>query len=582
MSSPTSSTAAPPPVVQPPPTSSNICEDAKMTVVDEFSNMKEDIQSTKASVSTFFAIFCVLLVLVGNVILLIALNFWLSIMPLDSMAHNSSQIAIQVVSMMFMLLFFTTFVVAFLVKYGFRPLWRVLVGGGRVGGPWYRLFLLFASGASNGISSVLSIYAMTYTPQFLQAVLLCAIPFSAQAWTVLFIPVERKRNYLSLFFIASFLFFAGGVVLSSWSSFTDPEIHASVPWTFIYLISSIVFGLWCVVQRLYLDAVAMKADALAWSPEKNPGEDEQKRAGSNYNHLPNHEDDDDNDNNEEEEAAVQAEADAQLQQEEEHQMHPGKLDGTVVDNTTAVYVEPVDGEPAAGSEDEDALATAAQQHQRQWGQQSIDDTAAKLALLYVGVFFQIIVTFVCFPVDAIPWFGTSATVVDAWGAFANSVNFIFDSWINVRYGLLYSLGFAMSFIGCAYLNEHSPTLSSVVLQLAGPVTSLMIVLVPQWNVYHDVNHVGEKIGGIILLFCAAFLYHFWDQHSSRMLQAQLDHEAAAAAAAGAVEPRQRRAESLDAPDAHLYREGGQSEMEEHREGVRFIETAPTSESASAK
>lgn len=459
--------------------------DAKHTLLDEVKNMKHDTRRTKANAATFFAIFCVAIVLVGNVVLLIAINFWLSIMPVDALLHNSSQIAVQVISLLFILALFTSFVVAFIVKYGAYPLWDVLVSTQRMGNPFYRMFLLFGSGATNGISTVLSTYALTYTPQYLQAVLLCAIPFSAQAWTVIFIPVERKRRHLSLFFIFSFLFFIGGAFLASTSSFTDPDSHASVPWTLIYLASAVVFGLWCVVQRLYLDAIVHQ-------PVEAPPS-EHVIAGSRNS-------------------------------EGCSPLTPGGSGSPVEVHISAEPAEQHVEEEQ--EEDEDSIPSCDNPHnnQRQWAKQNVDDTAAKLVLLYVGVAFQILVTFVCFPVDAIPWFGTSKTVGDAWNAFDDSVDFIFDSWINVRYGLLYSLGFAMSFIGCTYLNEHSPTLASVVLQLAGPVTSLMLVIVPKWNVYDEPNHIGEKIGGICFLFISAILYHFWFQHTSRLLAERLRRE----------------------------------------------------------
>eukprot|EP00796_Vickermania_ingenoplastis_P007455 gene7455-5252_t len=464
----------------------DILYDARDTFLDEVRYMRDDVKNTKASFATFFAIFCFGIVLVGNVVLLIAINFWLSIMPTDNLDHNSSQIAIQVVSMMFMLIFFTSFVVTFIGMYGVRPLIRTLVGSGRVGGPWYRLFLLFSSGATNAISSILSVYAITYTPQFLQAILLCAIPFSAQAWTVIFIPLERKRNYVSVFFVGSFLFFIGGIFLASTKAFTGEHERASVPWTLIYLASSVVFGLWCVVQRLYLDAVVFKAV-------------EHQAIGDDVHKNGDHSDDVHQQLND-----MDEEMDNEVIADDVKQA--GALSSKSGNNNEPFQVQ-MDEE----NNDEGVP------HQRQWAQQDVYDTAAKLVLLYVGVFFQTLVTFVCFPVDAIPWFGTSDTVGDAWAAFADSVNFIFDSWFNVRYGLLYSLGFAMSFIGCTYLNEHSPTLASVVLQLAGPVTSFMIVIVPKWNVYQEDYDIGQQMGGIILLLVAAALYHFWDQHTSRAL-----------------------------------------------------------------
>lgn len=130
-------------------------------------------------------------------------------------------------------------------------------------------------------------------------------------------------------------------------------------------------------------------------------------------------------------------------------------------------------------------------------------------LIYVGITFQTIFSLLQFPADAIPWYGTSLSALAAWHGFCKSFNFTFDNWRVIQYGLLNALGFAMSFIGCTFLNENSPTLASVVLQLAGPVTSLILIIHPQWNVFGQINYVGYKLGGVILLIIAGLFYHFW-------------------------------------------------------------------------
>ncbi|GET88947.1 hypothetical predicted multipass transmembrane protein [Leishmania tarentolae] len=482
---------------------------------EELQNTVDNIRRTKLNIAFLFAVFCVLFVIVGNVILLISINFWIAQFPTDALAHNSSQIAIQVVTMLMLVFVFSVLCAVFTVFYGALPLWHVLADRNRVGGPWHRLFLLFASGASNGISSVLAVYAMTHTPEFIQAVLLCCIPFSAQAWTVIFIPIERKRDYLSIFFIASFLLFVAGVLLSSMSAFLHPNENgekASVPWALLYFASSVIFGLWCVVQRLYLDAVAVKV-----TPEvEDAGRRPQSRDGD---HGPQQDELRDVAHAEEMGASVAPATDAVRQCTQKTR------DASAVESSRFSDVE--DDEELPLSPSAEILA------KRQWGSQNVDDKAAKMVLLLVGMLFQLLVSFVVFPVDAIPWFGTSDSALHAWEGLRDSIDFIFASWLHVRHGLLLTLGFAMSFIGCTYLNEHSPTLASVVLQLAGPITSLTIIIVPQWNVYKDSSSVGNKVGGVILLLAAALLYHLWEQQSLRVLLAKAEeakrrHERAAA------------------------------------------------------
>lgn len=455
------------------------------------------IRHQKIDAGFAFACLCVISVIVANVLLLISVNLWIAVLPLDNLEHNSSQLAIVVVSNLLMVLFFTLVTVVFAAVFGARSLWIILVDTQRVGGRLHRLLLIMASGFSNGLSGVLAVYAMTFTPEFVQAVLLCSIPFSAQAWTVLLIPLERQRRYLALFFVVAFVLFIAGVLLSSLSAFLQTDAsgqRASLSWALLYLLSAVIFGLWCVVQRLYLDAI-VKVAPMPRSCVRD-GETESVTvapAGDETTHRCGHE--------------------------------------------APSAVEPISGHSVAAkgdtgprevsadehlADDEEAVKMVAKTHQ--WGRQSVDANAAKLVLLLGGLLFQLFISFVIFPVDAIPWFGTSATVAEAWHGFADTVDFLFASWHNIRYGLLYSLGFIISFIGCTFLNEHSPTLASLVLQLAGPITSLVLILVPQWDVYKIDVSVWQKLVGVGLLLLASLCYHVWEQQSVKALYPEEQEE----------------------------------------------------------
>lgn len=417
-----------------------------------------EIRESSFGAGLALAVFCVLVVIVGNVVLIIGANFWLSIFPKDGESGNSGQIAVQVIVSVFLVMCFSIVGVAYAVVFGTRPLWHALTDRNRMRGPLYRLLLLFGSGATNALTGVLSIYSMSHTPEFVQAVLLSVIPFCAQFWTLLFVPGERERRYRSLTLIASFLFLVAGVMLSSMSSFVgEAAARRAVPWdrTLLYFASAVVFGLWCVVQRLYLDAVTFRnREAVLVTP-----------------HAP---------------TAKEAASDERL-----------PFGDAGMHDTAEVSLE---RPPLA---------------QRQWGTQSEDDLAAKTVLLLGGILFQTLVSFACLPVDAIPWFGTTSSVADSWRLFRESCVFIFASWYNVRYGVLHTFGLFMSFAGCAYLNERSPTLASVVLQLAGPVTGLVLIIAPEWDVYGEHGIVGHKLGGVILLAIGGLMYHVWDQATLR-------------------------------------------------------------------
>ncbi|RNF24519.1 hypothetical protein TcG_00683 [Trypanosoma cruzi] len=462
--------------------------------VSEWQVSWQDMREAKFTSGFLFAIICVLVVIIGNVILLIALNFWLSIFPAGEAASNASQIAVQVIVCCFLVICFVLVGALFIAIYGVKPLWHALVDTNRVRGPLFRFMLLFASGATNAITGVLAVHAMSYTPEFVQAVLLSVIPFCAQMWTYIFIPEERKRRYLSVTLIASFVFFVAGVLLSSMSSFLDlSETGRKAPWnwTLIYLASAVVFGMWCVVQRLYLDAVMFVREADA--PQATPDSaapvcraDSVNFSATQIGPV-------------EKKAAVedggQCEVNTQPSPNAAHTRYQNDIH----------------------EKEEDTLSEPLLLAQREWGKQNENDFAAKAVLLLVGIVFQALVSFACVPMDAIPWFGVSPTAADAWTGFRASCDYIFKNWNNVRYGILHTLGFFMSFVGCAYLNERSPTLASVVLQLSGPVTSLMLIIVPVWDVYGAHGILGHKIGGVILLLIAGLMYHVWDQASLKEL-----------------------------------------------------------------
>lgn len=157
-------------------------------ITDELWHTWDDISNTKMNALFVLALVCCAFVLVGNVIILISYNLWLVSFPQVQLVHNSSQIAIQVVQMLFLMMFFSILFVIFVFYHGISPIWHVMTDTNRIRGPWYRFLMMFLSGFSNALCGLLATYSMTYTPQFIQAVLMCSIPFSAQAWTVVFIP----------------------------------------------------------------------------------------------------------------------------------------------------------------------------------------------------------------------------------------------------------------------------------------------------------------------------------------------------------------------------------------------------------
>ena len=113
--------------------------------------------------------------------------------------------------------------------------------------------------------------------------------------------------------------------------------------------------------------------------------------------------------------------------------------------------------------------------------------------------------------NAIPWFGGGSTINDTWSSFTDGVRCIFQCNDSLVYGCLYAFGYIVTYAGEAQLNHFSPTLSSIVLQLSSPVTAILLLIVPAWNVDPGSGSWGWQVGGMVLLLIATALYNFWEK-----------------------------------------------------------------------
>ncbi|KPI83922.1 hypothetical protein ABL78_7040 [Leptomonas seymouri] len=140
------------------------------------------------------------------------------------------------------------------------------------------------------------------------------------------------------------------------------------------------------------------------------------------------------------------------------------------------------------------------------------DTIVKLVMLAGETFIQMCFTLLLLPADALPWWGNSATVADTWGNFKEGLCCVFTIRENFWYCFLYTLGFVFTYVGCAYLNHYSAALCSIVTQLSSPVTALMLVIVPSWNVQDDGDSPWYcSVVAIVFLVIAALLYVLWEE-----------------------------------------------------------------------
>lgn len=114
------------------------------------------------------------------------------------------------------------------------------------------------------------------------------------------------------------------------------------------------------------------------------------------------------------------------------------------------------------------------------------------------------------PMDALPWFGGSSSVDEAWVNLGKGLSCLLHCKHNFVYCCLYSLGFVWVYIGAAYLNQYSVTLCSMVSQLAAPITALVLIVFPSWNVTGDVAPWYANVLAIVMLVAGTMIYVKWD------------------------------------------------------------------------
>ncbi|CAG9567292.1 conserved hypothetical protein [Leishmania major strain Friedlin] len=141
-----------------------------------------------------------------------------------------------------------------------------------------------------------------------------------------------------------------------------------------------------------------------------------------------------------------------------------------------------------------------------------EDTVVKLVMLAGETVIQLCFTLCLLPADALPWWGNSETVSATLDNFAEGIRCVFTIRDNFLYCFLYTLGFVFTYVGCAYLNHYSAALCSIVTQLSSPVTALMLVIVPSWNVQVDGDSPWYyNMFAIFFLCVAALIYVMWEE-----------------------------------------------------------------------
>jgi hypothetical protein len=133
----------------------------------------------------------------------------------------------------------------------------------------------------------------------------------------------------------------------------------------------------------------------------------------------------------------------------------------------------------------------------------------KLVVLAGDCAFQVLFTLCYFPLDAVPWFGSSRSLADSWTGTADALSCISSCENNASYMIIYIVGFWVNHVVFAYLNVYSPTIGALLSQLSGPINTFLLAVFPAWNIYGAPVALGYAMGSFALLTLAVATYSVW-------------------------------------------------------------------------
>ena len=401
--------------------------------------------------------FLVILVIAGNAMNIIGLNFWLR----HFNGKKAGVFTTLIVSGLIFTLFFFVMLVIYIVKT--RPPLRWALGR-------RALWVLFWIGFWDGTNSWLTIYATRMTPEILQAMFLSMAPVFTLLMTKVFL--KDHRSYCNAWIFASFGLMLLSTVVASLPDFLNThEITTNKKlWSLVFFIAVPQMAMYNVYQARYMRDFTREGSGATMESEASPLVAPAKRITSS----------------------------------DVTPTKGGDMYGTTSVQERGRSVSPMDQSPAGSpfkSKSQayiDALPGA-------------DDTTVKLVMLFGDTFIQLVVCLALLPADALPWFGSSATVHDAWSNLVLGFECLFTCKWNFLFCLVYSMGYVFTYVGCAYLNHYSATLSAMVTQLSSPMTAVILIVFPMLNANPGTAPWYLSVIAVILMLVGTVVYCVWEE-----------------------------------------------------------------------
>lgn len=322
------------------------------------------------------------------------------------------------------------------------------------------IMLLLGVGLMDAVNSAMAIYAATDTPELLQPLFSSLMPLYACVFSKYIL--KDQRTYFNRWIVSSFLLMALSVVVASINEFTDgwstPGVSGSNAkwWSLIFFLSIPPTSLMNVWQTKYMIDYTKKRE-----------HEDLEQPGVEVAHV----------------QRVTA-GDEVCEKPEHHHHHNSKSNPHHSGSSGIVHRG--------------------------------EDTIVKLVLLCADTNSQLLFIMMLLPADAIPWWGQSDTVPDAWSNFVSGLSCLFTCSENFLFCMVYSAGFVFTYVGSAYLNHYSPTLCGMIGQLSSPVTALLLVLIPSWNLNPGQTPWYLSVIAIVLLSVGTLIYGMWEEMTSSM------------------------------------------------------------------
>ncbi|CCW63984.1 unnamed protein product [Phytomonas sp. EM1] len=469
-------------------------------VVRSINLFKEKVKCMKSRQIILTLIFIILL-MSGNVMQILMLNFWLVSFPSDGAPGNYTAFALPgIVYSMFFLILLCVYII---VK---RP-------NLRFAGHTYGWKLIILIGFYDTFNSWLATYAASHTPEMLQSLFTNLSPLYSMFFSKWIL--HDPRHYLNIWIVVMVVLTVAGILVVLGFDLAEGSPGASSQkWFILIFFSSIPFRvLMNVYQSLYLIVYTSDATFVEWLCYKlqgvPKGEDDSDASPSKSGRLTVREREYPQDNTE----------------NNAHLMIPCRSRygfSEVANGSTSSRRE--FGGSMGSAPRITGVASRADIDERQREvvltlYHQGEDAAVKLVMLAGETFVQMCFTLALLPADAIPWLGGSSTVGETWTNFKGGVRSFFTIPKNFIYGFLYTLGFVFNYIGAAYVNHRSVTLCSLITQLSSPLTGLLLVMAPSLNALSaEDTSWGRDLIAILMLTFAALVYVVWEELTHKQMQ----------------------------------------------------------------